>query len=428
MYRTNDPRFRRRLNDLSHTLESANESAQSGLYVFGQTYIRPCFQSIGSCLTTCVDASCPSLNLSQREIQRRRARGRTRGRAELSFDFYDDWDDDEGEGLLGWGNDPFAAEGIGGASGYGSISAAQPGWQKGMSYSKTRRKSAVLPHDGGPDPAVIPGTSGFWSRLFGGKGKALHYRPSAADLQEHPGARRGKRRDLTEGEALLEDIEAEEEGGRGHRRARSGTQTTTSSYSSRGDIFPSDGELDDAIPLDDEFAMVLERRTTQSQGERSGPETESSSGKTRRNSSLRRGKRPSNAASRRSTNHSASNRSIASGRKSSATVTPVEEVQQEEIVPSLLELKQEERQVEEEEEAMVERRRSEAQRVAADRGLVDEAIISSKEATPQASSPVVAPATTIDEPSQLPTPLATDDEEEDAAEIPNNDDNKDTRP
>ncbi|EME39509.1 hypothetical protein DOTSEDRAFT_97361, partial [Dothistroma septosporum NZE10] len=261
MYRTTDPRFRRRLNDLSQTLESANESAQSGLYVFGQNYIRPCFQSIGSCFTTCVDASCPSLNLSQRDIERRRARGRTRGRAELNFDFYDDWDDDEGEGLLGWGTDPFGNEGSA-SGGYGSINAAQPARTKAMSYSKTRRKSAVLSHDGGPDPTVIPGATGFWSRLFGGKSKALHYRPSAADLQEHPGARKGKRRDLTEGEALLEDIEGEASAGRGHRRKRSETQTTTSSYSSRGDIFPSDEELDDAIPLDDEFAMVLERRTT----------------------------------------------------------------------------------------------------------------------------------------------------------------------
>jgi hypothetical protein len=93
----NDPRFRRRLNDLSATLESANESAQSGVYIFTQRYIRPCFGSIGSCLTTCVEAGCPHLQ------QRDRLRRGRRGRAELSFDFYDDWDEDENEGLLGWG-------------------------------------------------------------------------------------------------------------------------------------------------------------------------------------------------------------------------------------------------------------------------------------------------------------------------------------
>lgn len=52
MYRSNDPRFRRRLNELGQTLESANESAQSGLYIFYTSSIRPCFSSITSCLST----------------------------------------------------------------------------------------------------------------------------------------------------------------------------------------------------------------------------------------------------------------------------------------------------------------------------------------------------------------------------------------
>ena len=61
----------------------------------------------------------------------------------------------------------------------------------------------------------------------------------------------------------------------------------------------------------------------------------------------------------------------------------------------MIELKQEERQIEQEEEADIARRRSEANRVARERGLsnaADEtAILSSKEATPENSSPALAP-------------------------------------
>lgn len=64
-------------------------------------------------------------------------------------------------------------------------------------------------------------------------------------------------------------------------RKRSGTSAshaTTTSLSSRGDLFPSEDE-DDAIPLDDEFATALERRTTSSNGRRrsSGAEGEGTS-------------------------------------------------------------------------------------------------------------------------------------------------------
>ncbi|KAK4500475.1 hypothetical protein PRZ48_008664 [Zasmidium cellare] len=429
MYRTNDPRFRRRLHDISATLESANESAQSSLYIFGQRYVRPCLESVGSCLTSCVDASCPSLNISQNQRERdRRRRQRGRGRAELSFDFYDDWDDElEGEGW-GWGNDEFdRLVGAGGSGGYGTVNSTtqQPGRQRGMSYPKGRRKSAVLPIEGAPPGAVIPGSGSFWSRLFGGK--PARYKPSAADLQEHPGAKR-HRRDRTEGEALLDDID-EDTGHRTHRRNRSGTQGTTaseSSLSSRGDLFPSDEE-DDAIPLDDEFAMVLERRTTQSgnmSGGASAQETESaSSGKTRD----KRGKRPS-AGSRTSTRRTASSRSLKSAgmRKDStrsraeSTTLPIDESPgQEDVEPilSLAELKSEERQVEQEEELQIKRKRSEAKKLAEERGLAED--LSSKEATPlQGTSPRSTPASRNDEPSQLPTPLATDDEDGEAEQQP----------
>ena len=409
MYRTGDPRFRRRLNELGQTLESANESAQSGIYIFTQQYIRPCFESVTSCMTSCVDASCPSLNLSQRDrLRRQRGRAQSRGRAELNFDFYDDWEEDEADALMGWGNDEFDRL-LTSGSGYGTVTATtQPARQKGMAYPKGRRKSNVGAVEGGAESTSIPG-GGFFGKLFGGK--ASKYRPSAAGLQEHPGARKA---DLTEGEALLR--EHGEGGGRKHKRVRSttvGSGHTTDSYSSRGDIFPSDGE-DDAIPLDDEFAMVLERRTTQS-GHISGPETENSSQKTRNSNDRRRGKRPS-TGSRKSTFRSQSSRE-SGGRKSrrsrSSSNIAQEEIvpEAQEDVPTLSKLQQEELRIEKEEEAAIDRKRQEARKLAAERGLPvdnDEDALSYKEAAPSTQAIVPEPA---EEPSQLPTPLATDDED-----------------
>lgn len=397
MYRTGDPRFRRRLDEIGQTLESAQETAQTGLYQFHQTYVKPCFESVSQCFTSCVEASCPNLNLTanQRERHRRqREQGRRRGRAERNFDFYDDWDEEENDALMGWGNDEFDRL-LAGDAGYGTITHAQPGRRRGMSYPKGRRKSAV---DVGPDPTVIPGSSLF-GKLFGGK--ALRYKPSAADLQENPGARMSGQ-GVTEGEALLR------EGGEGtrrkHRRMRSGTVTsghTTDSLSSRGDIFPSDEE-DDAIPLDDEFAMVLERRTTLS-----GPETESSSGHTLSTGQQRQGKRPS-TGSRLST-HSSHRRSRSST-INSAPQTPTDDGTQtfEDGIPPISELKQEERELAEQEEAEVERRRQEAQKLAGERGLAEDG--SSKEVTPEVRTPILEPVSRHDEPSAMTTPLATDDE------------------
>lgn len=411
MYRTGDPRFRRRLNEIGQTLEQAKESGQSGLFIFGQNYVIPCFQSMGSCFTTCIDASCPSLNLTAKERDRiRRQRGRSRGRAEFSFDFYDDLDEDENDALMGWGNDEFDRLLAGGAS-YGTVSNTQPAKQKGMTYPKARRKSTIQAHDGGPDPTIIPGSSIF-GKLFGGK--ALKYKPDAAGLQDHPGQLRAK--DITEGEALLQEGN---EGRRKHRRVRSNTVSsghTTESLSSRGDLFPSDEE-DDAIEMDDEFAMVLERRTTLS-----APETESSSNKTRSIRERRRGKRPS-AGSRTSTISSRSRGGRRRSRtNSSAEQTPIDEVPPnfEEEIPSLSELKHEERQLEAEQEGEVERRRQEAQRLASERGLDEN--LSSKEATPEVRSPRLTAVKRVDEPSQLPTPLATDDEADESRQADGNQD------
>ncbi|KAI7651166.1 hypothetical protein KC318_g15910, partial [Hortaea werneckii] len=200
---------------------------------------------------------------------------------------------------------------------------------------------------------------------------------------------------------------------------------------------PSDEELEDAIPLDDEFAMVLERRNTAS-----GPGSiESGSNKT--GGKERKGKRPS-AGSRTSTRRTFSSRSTPSSKKgrsrrnSSEPQTPTREAepelstQQETKVPTMSELNAEEATLAQKEEAEVQRKREEAHQLAAERGLrgsnSDE--LPSKEGTPRTASvasvseqqretnsrPEQA-ATTAEEPNQLPTPTPTDDEE-DASQRP----------
>ncbi|OCL06254.1 hypothetical protein AOQ84DRAFT_321711 [Glonium stellatum] len=362
MYRRNDPRFTRTLQNVVHNIESANESAQANLFTFAHDYINPCISSIGNCFQSCIAPCFPS-----REDRLRRNRGRSRGRAELSFDFYDDWEDEENDGLLGLGNDELDRL-LAGSRSYGG--STQPSRQQTMSYGTRRdregrfpsgrRKSAVQPHDGGLDPTIIPSSSyfGFLGRLpwkIGGKG--LRYKPSAADLTEHPGASR--RADLEE-QPLIEDSGEEEvRGGRrkGQKRNRShttGSGHTTDSLSSRGDIFPSEDE-DDAVPLDDEFTMVLERRAT-GQGA-----DDTSSGKTRS------GKR--SAGSRMSARTASSRSTHESGRKSRGDSQAKRSESAIEAVPTLSDLKHEEERVQQEEEAEVERKRYEARQLAMKRGL-----------------------------------------------------------
>jgi len=368
MYRRGDPRWNRTIQNITDTVEHANESAQVGLYSFTHQYVNPCLQSVTQCLNTCTAPCFPSQN------DRRRHRARSRGAAESSFDFYDDWEEDETDGLLGWGNDNLDRL-WGSSSTYGAVT--QPGRQNAMSYGnrsrdprydKTRRKSAVQPHDGGPDPTIIPSSSyfGFLGRLpFKIGGKVLRYKPSAADLTEHPGqSRRSHEAAVVESQPLIEDSDEEAPAGnerKGHGRKRSQTDAsghTTDSLSSRGDIFPSDDE-DDAVPLDDEFALALERRTTGQWHD------DTSSGKSKpRSSSKSKSKRPS--GSRMSTRSVSTRNTQDSGRKSMEHSTS-EAI---EVIPTLSDLKQEEERVRIEEEAEVERKRYGAQQLALKRGLV----------------------------------------------------------
>lgn len=290
-------------------------------------------------------------------------RSTQRGRPELNFDFYDDWDDEEGEGaglLGGWGNDELDRLLAGSGAGDG-LADQQPGRHRAMSYGSRRvlrKKNATPLKDNGADPTIIPNSSmfGFLERLpwrIGGRG--VRYRPSAADLQDNPGRKR-----MEEGEVLIEESEGEETL-QEHRRQRSGTnvsESTTNSLSSRGDLFPSEDE-DDAVPLDDEFAMALERRTT-------GQNSDVSSGKAG-------GRRPSGSRASTKTGSSRDTRSTADKRRGtsiSSTKVPEEEAETPEMnLPSMDDLKREEERVRAEEEAEIERKRQSAHKLAVQRGL-----------------------------------------------------------
>lgn len=360
MYRRGDPRWNRTIQHISENIEHANEAAQENIYGFTQSYVTPCFASITNCCNAITAPCFPSSN------DRRRNRARSRGRAELSFDFYDDWEEDENDGLLGWGNDNLERF-LGTASNYGATQ--QPGRQRAMSYGQrardprfdaNRRKSTAQAH-GGQDPTIIPSSSyfGFLGRLpFQLGSKGLRYKPSAADLTEHPGA---LRRSIEEEQPLIEDSEEDHASDyKTHRRARSNTHNsghTTDSFSSRGDIFPSEDELDDAVPLDDEFTIALERRTT-GQWEDSANKSTGSGKNTRSNS-----KRPS---------RSASSRTVSSGKRSDEareSTHTARSIVEEVDVPTLAELQREEDALRLDEEAELQRKRDTAHQLAVQRGL-----------------------------------------------------------
>lgn len=377
MYRRDDPRLRRRLDQFSHNVESATEHAQENLYTFSQNYITPCFTLIGNGFRSCTSCCFPV-----DEPRRRRQRGRSRGLAESSFDFYDDWDEEEND-PLSWTNSSDELDRL--------LAGPQPGRERAMSYGarradgRARRKSIT---QAGPDPNVITASHyiGFLDRLpFVGR-KGLRYKPSAADLQEHPGSRR----DVTsavEEEPLIEDSEEEIEiqNNRKHKRNRSNTATsghTTSSLSSRGDLFPSEDE-DDAIPLDDEFDIALERRTTGSGGD--AESRRSRSGKSKSNSRL--SIRTMSSKSMHSTDRRTS------GHKTVEPLSPE--------VLTLTDLKLEEEQARIEEEQTVEKKREAAKRLALQRGLSSGE--ESKTESQLSTSPPVDEVTTVPFPAYDPS-------------------------
>lgn len=244
----------------------------------------------------------PDPELTHSRDQRDHGRGGRRGRnSEFPFDFYNDdywYDYDDGGrgpggGFLAWGNDEldrllagngssgrretmYYGIGGGGGSSAGGVGEDVRSGALGLIGGR-RKRSAVTPHDGGPDPTVIPHTSmfGFLSRFPWWKRSTLRYRPSAADLQEHPGMPR-EFPNYTDDESEQHRANSPHRGGRGGGSAGAGAAgpsssraqfgrnrshtnssgTSGESFRSRGDLFPSDGE-DDAVPLGDEFSIVL---------------------------------------------------------------------------------------------------------------------------------------------------------------------------
>jgi len=273
-------------------------------------------------------------------------------------------------GLLGgWGNDELdrLLAGSGSHSGGGEGIDQAPKRKRGMSYgTRGRRKSLD------PDPTVIPSTSalGFLGRLPFKFGGTLRYKPSAADLQDNPGTMRNAEFMEEEGEPLISDehSDGEEDHPKQHNRTRSSTTSsgaTSDSFRSRGDLFPSDAE-DDAVPLPDEFAMVLERRTTNTADDKSSAKTKSSKGKRPATS------RKSSRALSRTTVSSQSRPSLGGqrvGSGASLTSTPDISSPNIEEPPSLSELQLEEERIRHEEETEVEMKREAAVKLALERGL-----------------------------------------------------------
>ncbi|KAL8736890.1 MAG: hypothetical protein Q9181_002230 [Wetmoreana brouardii] len=356
--RRTDPRIRQTLNQISHTVDSAQYNTRASLFTFHQTYLAPCLSG----LSTCLEASCApcytcianaTSSGTPSDAAARRRRGRRRGREELSFDFYDDWEAQEEEG---WGNDELDRL-LAGNDYVAGDGDRQPGRRRGMSYGGigARRKTGAVKGD--EEEHMVPSSSmfGFLERLpwkIGGKGR--RYKPSAADLQDVGEGRSRtaalKARASGEDEPLISESESGGEGGkRRHGRKRSGTvgsRETTNSLSSRGDLFPSEDE-DDAVPLDDEFAMVLARRTTQGT---IGDENSSR-------------KRPGSTKTR----SSKSSKSTAKKERRQSDNDWEAMVQ----VPSVTDLKEEEERLREEEETSIEKKREAARKLATERGLLN---------------------------------------------------------
>lgn len=210
----------------------------------------------------------------------------------------------------------------------------------------------MLMPDNRQDPTVIPSSSflGFLERFrwrFGSRG--LKYRPSAADLQENPG---GIRHYIHEEEPLMEATdEAEGVYDAKNGRDRSATQSsreTNNSLSSRGDLIPSDEE-EDAVPLDDEFALAL--------GRRGGSDADD-----QRHSDLARRSTSGTLSSKTTTSSMKSGIKVKKTRQKSPQVYDAD-------MPSMSDLKKEEDHAAFEEELKVAKRRKAAQNLALRRGL-----------------------------------------------------------
>ncbi|KAJ4256663.1 hypothetical protein NW762_008759 [Fusarium torreyae] len=354
-----DPRLRQRWNQITHDAETVTENAAAGIWTFQHNYINPCFSSVARSFEQCT-AVC--LGDPEERLRRRRERELSQNRAEYSFDFYDDWyEEEQGGSLFGaWGNEDWdrllAGTGSQRKHNTGETS-EQPRRKRGMSYGTRdrRRKSSI-----GDDPTVIPKTQpiGFLSKLpWKMGGGTLRYKPSAADLQDNP-----QRHGEGESEPLLHSDDGSDFVDLPVTRKRSGTTgsgDTSDSYRSRGDLFPSDGEgEEDAIPLDDEVTYDMVRKD-----DRSGRSGRASS----------KGKKPVSGMAGSRTVSRTTLGSVASKdeyrmerRATSFSITP-----EAEDTPSLHDLEREEQMLQREQDEEVERKKQAAAQLAAEKGLTE---------------------------------------------------------
>jgi hypothetical protein len=345
-----DPRIRQTLDQFQTNVETVNLRVQASLYDFLQYYINPCLQSVSNCLDNTCEPCLGSRRARTRQRHMSRST-RPEHMFDFYNDLWDeeygeDEEATEQTGLLsGWG----APELDRILAGSGASGSEQPRRHASMNYGSrgppsaglghSRGRSGTIPKGGELNPNEVPASSmfGFLESLpwkIGRRG--LRYKPSAANLQENPHrkASQGNSLDDIEGDADENDDDeapplklhhrrgisaviagrgeaSGSNGGpsrprptrhhsdqsqatppptrNGHGRKRSSTsvsQATHTSLSSRGDLFPSDDEAD-AVPLDDEFATALERRTTGSGGRRrsSAAEGENTSGSNSRSGS-----------------------------------------------------------------------------------------------------------------------------------------------
>lgn len=372
-----DPRLRQRWNQISHNAETVTESAAEGIWTFQHRYIHPCLGFFVESIEACTAPCC-----GHPEERARRARARDH-RAEYTFDFYDDWDDDDevlargyGSGLLGgWGSGGGSSRGedwdrLIGGSGVGTRKASlsaevadQPRRKRGMSYGTrgVRRKTNEE-----EDPTIIPSTAplGFLGRLPWKIGGTLRYKPSTAFLQDHPGATSHPDENLplldSDGD---EDFHAHVTAHTRQRSGTSGSGDTSDSFRSRGDLFPSDGEgEEDAVPLDDEFAMALNRVD-----DRASNRTRSSKGKTpaeEQEMSWHTGPETTTALSSRT-----SKSSLRARKSSFGSIQHLEGPLQPVISQSLEDLQREEEEAGMREDEEVARKREAAAQLARRRGL-----------------------------------------------------------
>ncbi|OHF02808.1 hypothetical protein CORC01_01909 [Colletotrichum orchidophilum] len=360
-----DPRLRQRWNQISHNAGEVTENAAAGIWSFQHHYINPCLASLATSLEQCAN---PCLGDREERARRKRERDRAGGRAEYSFDFYDDWyaEDQDGGFLGGWGNDDWdrllAGTGSQPRKNTGEVQ-DQPKRKRGMSYGTRGRGSKALESD----PTVIPSTQpiGFLGKLPWKLGKTLRYKPSAADLQDHP--RQHDEVGMGETEPLLandsdDDVFQSRTAKTRNRSGTTGSGVSSDSYRSRGDLFPSDGEgEEDAVPLDDEF-MVLDKV----RDDRSSSRTKGSKGKRRAD-----GRPMSRTVSRATIDSSHSMLSPSVRRSSTSGPTTPDTPVAPSMEASMQELQMEEERIRREEDDEVERKRQAALQLASERGLHD---------------------------------------------------------